>query len=98
MYHLTAVALLAEGVHGLHAAPVELYAGADAVGARTEDDDAAVVAQIMHIVGRAAIGQVQVVGLRRIFGGQRVYLLHHGHDDALLEVAAQGDAGVFHLA
>ena len=96
--HHTAVALLADGVQGLHAAPVELYAGADAVGARTEDDDAAVVAQIMHIVGRAAIGQVQVVGLRRIFGGQRVYLLHHGHDAALLAVAAQGDDGVFHLA
>ena len=30
--HHTAVALLADGVQGLHAAPVELYAGADAVG------------------------------------------------------------------
>ena len=96
--HHTAVALLADGVQGLHAAPVELHAGTDAVGARTEDDDAAVVAQVADVVGRAAVRQIQVVGLRRIFGGQRVYLLHHGHDAALLAVAAQGDDGVFHLA
>ena len=96
--HHTAVALLADGVQGLHAAPVELHAGADAVGARTEDDDAAVVAQVADVVGRAAVRQVQVVGLRRIFGGQRVYLLHHGHDTTFLAVAAQSDDGVFHLA
>ena len=86
--HHASVAFLADGVEGLYATPVELYAGADAVSARTKHHDALVVAQVMHVVLRAAVRQVEVVGLCGIFGRQGVYLLHYGQDAAALAMAA----------
>ena len=83
------------GVQRLHAAPVEFDGRAYAVGARAEHDDALAVAQIMHVVFRPAIGQVEVVGLRGILGGQGIYLLHHGQDAAALTVATYLQAGLF---
>ncbi|MPM52378.1 hypothetical protein SDC9_99137 [bioreactor metagenome] len=38
------------------------------------------VAQVFHVVGYPVVGEVEVVGLRRIFGRQCVYLFHYGQD------------------
>ena len=43
--------------------------------------------EIVHIVGGAVVGEVEVVGLGRIFGGKGVDLLHHRGD---AEILAQG--------
>ena len=94
VYHHAAVALLADGVQCLHTAPVELYGRADAVGTTAQHHDTLVVAQVVHVVFRAAVRQVEVVGLRGIFGGEGVYLLHHGQDAAALAVAAYLQGGL----
>ena len=54
VYHDTAVAFLADGVQGLHAAPVELYGRTDAVGAGAQYDDGLAVAEVTDIICRAA--------------------------------------------
>ncbi len=81
--HHRTPALLTDRFQRLHAAPIELDRAADPVSAGTQHDDGAMVAQILHIVFRTAIGQVQVVRLRRIFGGQRIDLLHDRDDTVL---------------
>ena len=88
--HHAAVALLADSVQRLHTAPVKLYRGADAVRARTEHNDRLTVAQVMHIIGNAAIRQVQVVGPGGIFGGKGIYLFHYGQDAHALAESAYG--------
>ena len=96
--HYTAVALFANGIQGLHAAPVELNRRAYAVSTRTQYHNRLVVAQVLHIVGDAAVGQVQIVGLCRILGGQRVDLFHHGDDaERFTELAHPLHVAVFHL-
>ena len=55
VYHDTAVAFLADGVQGLHAAPVELYGRTDAVGAGAQYDNGLAVAEVTDIICRATI-------------------------------------------
>ena len=52
----------------------------------------------MHVVGRAAVRQIQVVGLRRVFGRQRVNLFHHRHHSEALAETAHSEDAVFHVA
>ena len=68
-------ASLPEGIHGVDPAPVEFDAAADAVGAGTQDDDGprAVVGG-NDVVLAPVVGQIQVVGPGREFGGQRIDL------------------------
>ena len=100
--HHGAVSLAADGVEGLYATPVELYAGADAIGSGTEHDDGAAVVLVVDIVsnGRVAaytaIGEIEVVGVGGILGGEGVYLLHGGHDAIVLSHGADGESGLGH--
>ena len=55
------------------------------------------VAQIFHIILRTAIGQVQVIGLCRIFGSQRIDLLHHRDDAVLLTELADLHHPLFYI-
>ena len=92
--HDAAVAFLADGVQRLHAAPVELHRGTDAVRTRTEYDDGFTVAQVMHVVGDAAVRQVQIVGTGGIFGSKGVYLFHYGQNACMLAQGTYGKDGV----
>ena len=84
--HDAAITFLADGVQRLHTAPVELYRGADAVCPRTEYNDRFAVAQIMHIIGNAAVCQIQIIGSGGILGGECIYLFHYGqHPHALAQ-------------
>ena len=56
------------------------------------------VAQIFHVIGNTAISKIQVIGLCRIFGSQRVNLLHHRKDTRLLAVSSDIQAALFHVA
>ena len=56
------------------------------------------VAQIVYIVGHAAVSQVQVVGLCRIFGCQRVNLFYYRHDAYTLTVVTDIDDSIFHFS
>ena len=51
--HHGAVSVLANGLERLHAAPVELYGGADTVSTGAEHYDGALVVEVLHIVGYA---------------------------------------------
>ena len=95
VYHDTAVAFLADGVQGLHAAPVELYGRTDAVGAGAQYDNGLAVAEVTDIICRAAIRQVEIVGLCGIFGGKGIYLLHYGQNACTLAEIADGKDGFF---
>ena len=55
------------------------------------------VAQILHIVFRTTIGQIQIVRLRRIFGGQRIDLLHDRDDTVLLTELAYLHHAFFYI-
>ena len=56
------------------------------------------VAQVVYIVGHAAVSQVQVVGLCRIFGCQRVNLFYYRHDAYAFTVVTNFQDTVFHIA
>ena len=56
------------------------------------------VAQIVYIVRRTAIRQIQVIGLCGIFGGKGIYLFHHRHDTYALAVLAYRQDAVLHIA
>ena len=84
--HNRAPTLLADRVERLHTAPVELYRATDTVSTRTQHHDGAFISQIMHIAFRSVVSQVQIVGLCRIFGSQRIDLFHHRKDAAVFTV------------
>ena len=42
----------------------------------------------MYVVGNAAVGEVQIIGLRRELTGEGVYLLHYRQDAQTLSVLA----------
>ena len=58
------------------------------------------VAFVVYIIFYAVIGEVQVVGLCRIFGCQRVYLFHYRYDAERFAAVAHlydGSFGVCHV-
>lgn len=48
----------------------------------------------MHVVGDAAVRQVQIVGTGGIFGGKGVYLFHYGQNTCMLAQGTYGKDGV----
>ena len=96
--HHRTPSFLTDRIKRLHPAPVELHGRTDPVGTRTENDDGTMVTQVSDVVGCAAIGQVKIIGLCRIFGSQRIDLLHHGNNAQALTVIADIKAAVFHIA
>ncbi len=64
-------------MHGVDATPVKLHRTADAIGPRTEDDDR-VAGRTHQIILLAVIGQIQIIRLGRILGGQGIDLLDVG--------------------
>ena len=82
--HHAAQSLLTNGVESLHTAPVELHAATDTIGTTAENDDAASVALVAHIVRRAAVCEVEVIGFGGILCGQRVDAFDNGQNAALL--------------
>ncbi len=48
-------------------------------------------------MGHAAVGQVEIVGLRGIFGRECVYLLHHGDDAGLFAAGSDSHAGFLYI-
>ncbi len=96
--HDAAVALLADGVERLHATPVELHRRADAVSTRPEHDDRLAVGAEGDVALHARIGDIEVVGLRRILRGQGVNLLDNGQDAIRLALAAHHEHGLVHVA
>ena len=97
VYHHGAVSVLANGLERLHAAPVELHGGADTVSTGAEHDDGALVVEVLHIVGYARVGQVEVVGLCGELTGEGVYLLHHRQNAFALAVVARHEDGLVHI-
>ncbi len=97
VYHDTAVAAVAYGVQCLHTAPVELHRRADTVSSRTEHHHRTAVVLILNVVGCAAVCEIQVVCLCRIFGCQCVNLLDHGNDAQALAVTAYIQDTVIHI-
>ena len=72
----------------IHATPVKLHRASNAVSTRAEHHYRAVVVQVGHIILAAVVGEVEVIGLCRIFGCKCVNLLHHRCDTlALAQVA-----------
>ena len=55
------------------------------------------VAQVFHIIGHAAISQVQIVGLCRILGCQGIDLFHHRKNSHLLAMITHIQDTVFHI-
>ena len=53
------------------------------------------VAEVTDIICRAAIRQVEIVGLCGIFGGKGIYLLHYGQNACTLAEIADGKDGFF---
>ena len=94
--HDGAVTLAANGAECLNAAPVKFYRRADSVGTRTEHHDALLIVFKLNVVRRAAICEIEVIGLCGIFCGERVDLLHAGHDAELLAEVAHRHDGLFH--
>ena len=86
--HHGAVAVVTDGMKGLYAAPVELYGRTDTVGAGAQYDDGFLIALVMYVIGNAAIGEIQIIGLRRELTGKGVYLLHYRQDAQTLSVLA----------
>ena len=78
--HNRPITLATNGVKCLHTAPVELYRRADTVGARTKNNDRTAVVVEPNVACHARIGEVKIVGLCRIFGCERVYLLYNGQN------------------
>ena len=95
--HHGAVSVLANGLERLHAAPVELHGGADTVSTGAEHNDGALVVEVLHIVGYARVGQVEVVGLCGELTGEGVYLLHHRQNAFALAVVARHEDGLVHI-
>ena len=88
VYHDGLIAQLARRLDGVHRAPVELHAGADAVGARAEDNHGLLVLVIVHVVAFGAVRHVQVVGQFGMLARHGVDALHGGHDAQLLAAGA----------
>ena len=80
--------MLADGLQSLHAAPVKLHTGTDAVCTAAEHYDGAVVACVVDVVGYSAICEIEIVGVSRIFGCQRIYLLHYRENAFLLSYSS----------
>ena len=95
--HNTAPTFLANGIQSLHTAPVKLYRRTDTVGTGTQYDNGFMVTQIMYIVCHSAIGQIQIIGLRRIFGSQCIDLFYHRKDTGSLTILADIQASIFHI-
>lgn len=73
---------LAQLLDAAHSTPVELDTGADAVDARAKHQD--VGRSEVEVMGGAPVRQVQVIGLRRPFGRNRVDLFHRWADAQFL--------------
>ena len=71
-------------MQGIDATPVELDGATDTISTRAEDDHRATIPLIGDVVVRATIGEVEVVGLCRIFSCERVDLLDDRDDAELL--------------
>ena len=56
------------------------------------------VAQIVYVVCHTAISQIQVVGLCRIFGSQRINLFNDRYDTYALTVVTDIDDSIFHFS
>ena len=82
----------------LHATPVELDRTADPVSAGTQHDDGTVVTLILHVVFRTAIGQIQIVRLRRVFSSQRIDLFHYRNDAVFLTKLADLHHTFFYIS
>ena len=78
--HHAAPTCLTNGVQGLHTTPVELHAGTDAIGSASQHHHRLLVVRVIHIVFGSVISEVEIVGLCRIFGRQRINLFHHRKD------------------
>ena len=75
--HHGAVAVLADGLERLYAAPVKLYRRTNTVCTRTEYYDRLAVVEVLHIVGYTGVGEVEVVGLSRELCCQCIYLFYN---------------------
>ena len=90
--------LLTDSFQRLHATPVELDRAADPVSSGTQHDDGTVVTLILHVVFRTAIGQIQIVCLRRVFGCQRIDLFHYRNDAVFLTELADLHHTFFYIS
>ena len=82
--HYRAETIIADGIQRLYATPVKLHRRTDTISSRAEHDDGFAVACIMHVILRAAIRQIEIIGLRRELSGQRVDLFHHRQNSHFL--------------
>ena len=100
--HDRAETVAANGVQGLHTAPVELDTGAYTVGTRAKHNDASsivFVGDVMRYRGLySLICQIEIVGLGRIFSCQRVYLLHRRQNAMLFAKITHNKQGLVHVA
>ena len=95
--HDTAPSLFANGIQSLYATPVEFYGRTDTISTGTQYDDGFMVAQIMYVICYTAISKVQIIGLCRIFGCQRIDLFHYRKDPHTLTIIADIKNSIFHI-
>ena len=95
--HDTAPSLFANGIQSLYATPVKFYRRPDTVSTGTQYDDGFMVAQIMYVICYTAISKVQIIGLCRIFGCQRIDLFHYRKDPHTLTIIANIKNSIFHI-
>ena len=60
----------------VHTTPVEFNRTPDAVSSRAQNNYRFIIVMEFNIVFVSVVGQVQVIGLRRIFASQRINLFY----------------------
>ena len=90
--------MLADGVKGLNAAPVELHRAAYPVSTRAQHYDGALVTLKSDVTVSAGVSNVKIVCLGGILCRQRVNLLHHGQYAVSLAQTAYCEACLSHVA
>ena len=95
--HDTAPSLFANGIQSLYATPVKFYRRPDTVSTGTQYDNRLMISPIMHIICYTAISKIQIIGLCRIFGCQRIDLFHYRKDPHTLTIIANIKNSIFHI-
>ena len=95
--HDTAPSLFANGIQSLYATPVKFYRRPDTVSTGTQYDNRLMISPIMHIICYTAISKIQIIGLCRIFGCQRIDLFHYRKNACLFTVFADIKNSIFHI-
>ena len=88
--HDGAVTLIVYCLQGIHTTPVKFDTRTDPVGSRSHYNYRSLIVFKLYIVLTTTIGQIEVIGLRRIFGCKRINLFHAWKNIPLFTVFPYG--------